>query len=86
VYVPLILTLKIPTFYGGSGVRQNTAVLKPTLFCWRRHVSATGGHLQVTKMYTEENYTECDHGIGASFKLPTRSHCRLEYAPIPRSV
>ena len=30
----------------------------------RRHVSATVGHLQVTKMYIEENYTEYDHSIG----------------------
>jgi len=29
------------------------------LLCWR-YVSATVGHLQVTKMYIEENYTECD--------------------------
>jgi len=27
------------------------------------------GHLQVTKMYIEENYTECDHSIGAYSKL-----------------
>ena len=30
-------------------------------FCWQRHVSATVGHLQVTKMYIEENYTEWGH-------------------------
>jgi hypothetical protein len=39
------------------------------LLCWR-HVSATVGHLQVTKkMYIEENYTEYDHGIGAHSKI-----------------
>ena len=31
------------------------------LLCWRRHVSANVGHLQVTKMYRKENYTEYDH-------------------------
>jgi len=45
------------------------------LLCW--HVSATVRHLQVTKMYTEENYTEYDNGIGAYSKLSTRSRCRL---------
>jgi len=30
---------------------------------WRQHVSATVGHLQVTKVCTEENYTEYDHSI-----------------------
>ena len=50
---------------GGGGVGQNTTVLYPTLLCWRRHVSATVGHLQVIKMYIEENYTEYDRSIGA---------------------
>jgi len=62
--------------YGGSGVDQNTAVY---LLCWRRHVSATVGHLQVTKMYIEENCTECDHSIGAYSKLSMRSRCGLDY-------
>ena len=35
------------------------------------------GHLEVTKMYIEENYTEYDHSKGAYSKLSTR-----EYAPI----
>ena len=48
------------------------------LLCWR-HVSATVGHLQVTKIYREENYTEYDHSIGAYCKLSTRSRCRLDY-------
>jgi len=34
------------------------------LLCWR-HVSATVDHLQVTKIYKEENYTEYNHSIGA---------------------
>ena len=46
---------------GRGGLRQNTTVLYLTLLCWRRHVSATVGHLQITKMYNEENYTEYDH-------------------------
>ena len=47
------------------------------LLCWRRHVSSTVGHLQVTKIYIEENYTEYDHSIGAYSKLSTRSRRRL---------
>jgi len=62
-----------------GGVRQNTTVLYPTLLCWRRHVSVTVGHLQVIKMYIEENYTEFDHSIGAYCKVLTRSRCRLDY-------
>jgi len=38
------------------------------------------GHLQVTKMYIKENYTEYDHSIGAYSKLSTGSRCRLDYA------
>jgi len=49
------------------------------LLCWRRHVSTAVGHLQVTKMYVEENYTEYDHSIGAYSKLSTRSRCPLDY-------
>ena len=45
---------------GRGAVRHNTAVLYPALLFWRRHVSATVGHLEVTKMYNEENYTECN--------------------------
>ena len=55
----------------GVGYVSNTTVLYPTLLCWRRHVSATVGHLQVTKMYIEENYTQYDHSIGAYSKLST---------------
>ena len=39
---------------------------------WWRYVSATVDHLQVTKMYIEENYIEYDYIIGAYSKLPTR--------------
>jgi len=46
----------------------------------RRHVSATVVHLQVTKMYIEEIYTEYDHSIVAYSKLSTRSRCWLDYA------
>ena len=42
------------------------------------YVSAAVGHLQVTKMYIEENYTEYDHSIGAYSKLSTRSR-QLDY-------
>ena len=59
-------------------VLQNTTVLYPTLLCRRRHVSATVGHLQVTKMYIEGNYAEYDHSIGAYCKLSKRSR-RLDY-------
>ena len=51
------------------------------LLCWRRHVSATVGHLQVMKMYIEENYT--DHGIGAYPKRQLDLVESLENAPIP---
>jgi len=44
---------------GGGGVCQNTAALYHTLLCWR-HISATVGHLEVTKMYIEEKYTPKD--------------------------
>jgi len=49
------------------------------LLCWQRHVSATVGHLQFTKMYVEENYTDYDHSIGAYCKLSTSSLCWLDY-------
>jgi len=49
------------------------------LLCWRRHVSAAVGHLQVTKMHIEKNYTQYDHSIGAYCKLSTRFLCRLDY-------
>ena len=39
------------------------------LLCWQRHVSVTVGQIQITKMYIEENYTECDHSIGAYSKF-----------------
>jgi len=38
-------------------VHQNPTVFVSVLLGWR-HVSATVGHLQVTKMYIEENYTQ----------------------------
>ena len=63
---------------GGGGVCQNTTVLYPTLSLWR-HVSTTVGHLQVTKIYIVENYTEYDHSIGAYCDLTTTSRCRLDY-------
>jgi len=64
----------------GEGVGYvKTQLSVSYLLCRRRHVSANVGHLQVTKMYIEENYTECDHSIGAYSKLSTRSRCRLDY-------
>ena len=39
------------------GLRQNTTVLYPIYFADDDMFSATVGHLQVTKMYLEENYT-----------------------------
>ena len=49
------------------------------LLCCRRHVSATVGHLQVIKMYIEENYTQYDHSIGVYCELSTRSRCGLDF-------
>ena len=37
------------------------------------------GHLQFTKMYIEENYTEYDHSIGAYSKHSTRCLCQMNY-------
>ena len=39
------------------------------------HCGPSSGH----KNYIEENYTECDHSIGAYSKLLTRSRCQLDY-------
>ena len=44
----------------GCGTSKHSCLVS-YLLCWLRHVSATVGHLQVTKMYIEENYTEYDH-------------------------
>ena len=49
------------------------------LLCWRRHISATVGHLQVTNTYIEENYTQYNHSIGTYSKHSTRSRRRLDY-------
>jgi len=43
------------------------------------HFGHCGPHLQVTKMYIEENYTQYDHSIGAYCKPSTRSRCLLDY-------
>ena len=51
-----------------------------------RHVSATVGHLQVTKMYIEENYTEYDHSTRAYSKLSTSSRCRLDYTYLKKEL
>ena len=45
------------------------------LLCWRRHVSATVGHLQVTKIYIEENYTEYDHTYFIMLTTTCFGHC-----------
>ena len=61
----------IPVTWLGSGScqawpsRLNTNEWWSYLLCRQWHVSATVGHLQVTNMYIEENYTECDHSTGA---------------------
>jgi len=62
----------------GFGTSKHSCLVS-YLLCWRRHVSATVGHLQVTENYNEENHTEHDHSIGAYSKLSTRSRCRLDY-------
>ena len=59
--------------------RLSGSCLVSYLLCWRRHISATVDHLQVTKMYIEENYTQYDHSIGAYCKLSTRLHCQYIY-------
>ena len=58
---------------GRGKLCQNTTLFVSYLLCWRRHVSATVGHLQVTKIYNDENYTEYDHSMGVYSKLSTRS-------------
>ena len=55
--------LTLRTVGRGWGTSKHNCLVS-YLLCWRRHVSATVGHLQVTKMYIEENYTEYDHSIG----------------------
>ena len=60
----------------GCGTSQHNCLVS-YLLCWRRHVSATVGHLQVTKIYIEANFTECDLSTGAYCKLSTRSLRRL---------
>ena len=51
-----------PPYLGrGWGTSKHNCLVS-YLLCWRRHVSTTVRHLQVTKIYIEENYTEifCD--------------------------
>ena len=57
----------------GWGMSKHNCLVS-YLLCWRQHVSATVGHLQVTKMYIEENYTDCDHSRDLVESL--------EYAPL----
>jgi len=56
------------------------------LLWWRRHVSATVGHLQVTKMYIVEDHKQYDHSIGAYCELSKRSRCRLDYTHWAKST
>jgi hypothetical protein len=56
----------------GWGASKHNCLVSYLLW-WRWHVSATVGHLQVTKIYIEENYTEYDRSIGAYSELSTRS-------------
>ena len=77
----LHLAASSPLCYKQSGrvcgtSKQNCLV--SYLLCWRRHVSATVDHLQVTKMFMEENYTEYDHSIDAYSTLSERSRCQLD--------
>jgi len=51
----------------GLGMSKHNCLVS-YLLCWRR-VSATVGHVQVTKIYKEENCTVYNHSIGAYFKL-----------------
>ena len=69
----------------GCGMSKYNCVVS-NLLCWRRHVSATAGHLHVTKMYTEENNTEYDQSIGAYCKLSKGSHFRLDYTYSAKST
>ena len=69
-------TSKLKLGIGWGTSKQNCLV--SYFYVKRRHVSATVGHLLVTKMYIEENYTEYVHSIGAYSKLSTRSR-RLDY-------
>jgi len=70
-----LLIVQLGEGVGGTS-RHNCRV--SYLLCSRRRVSATVGHLQVTKMYIEGNYTVCDRDIGAYCKLSTRSRCWLD--------
>ena len=60
----------------GWGTSKHNCLVSHLLCLWR-HVSAIVGHLQITKIYIEENYTEYDSSIGAYSKLSTRSRCQL---------
>jgi len=60
----------------GCGTSKHNCLVS-YLLCLRRYVSTTVGHLQSTKIYIEENYTEYDHSIGAYSKLSTTSFCRF---------
>jgi len=62
---------------GRGWVTSKHNCLVSYLLCWRRHVSANVGHLQVAKIYVEENYTEYDHSIGAYFN-PTDNEISLK--------
>jgi len=68
-----------------KGIRQNTTVLYPTLLYWWWHVLPLG-HLQIAKMYIDENYTEYDHSMVAYSKLSTRSCCWSDYTHWAKST
>jgi len=49
--------LRYKQFGRGWSTSENNCLVS-YLLCWRRHVSANVGRLQVTKMYIQENYTQ----------------------------
>ena len=82
IYMSKYLHVSSPLCYKQLGRGWGTSkhnCLVSYLLCWRRRVSAAVDHLQGTKIYIEENYTEYDRIIGAYSKLSTRSHCPLDY-------
>jgi len=82
----IILVCSISGSWLGSGCGTSKHnCLVSYLLCWRRHVSAIVGHLQVTKIYIKEVYTEYDYSIGSYSKLSMRSH-QLHYTHWAKST
>ena len=55
IFIIIIIIIITCLFLGRGWGTSKHNYLVSCLLCWRRHVSTTVGHLQVTKMYIEEN-------------------------------